>query len=371
VHFFGPNVTYSLVRPYKDIGLGLGQLPFLRIDHWHTGVGLALNNIFGLCFGFGYEFVNVLIFVSGLSLAMTLSGNAIVWVSWLRRRIARVLIPYYAVCIPLLLALEAFRIVADHVKKPALDAVYTKLSQQTATNPFELFGSHIFLIDPLRPQFVTQFFSPAWWFIPAIIVAYLSFPLFLSITRKMSPLLLLPIAAGVSICAYILCQKGVLLDNAWYFIVLNECFAFVAGIIIGTALKTPSFLATFERRMASLPAVFLSAVLFCAGNVCNWYHVSFPEASLLFTTGCTLLSCWLAIRLQSFALIRKICEPDAYYLYLCHQPLAFPLALIASRSHLQFMPCLAGVVYIAIATVVASALARLAGMMPQRRRQSA
>jgi hypothetical protein len=73
----------------------------------------------------------------------------------------------------------------------------------------------------------------------------------------------------------------------------------------------------------------LGLTMFAVGNVANWFSLTYPLSSALFTPGYTLLLAWLAVFASRSALVLRASRAvDSYYIYLLHQFLAFPLMLM-------------------------------------------
>jgi hypothetical protein len=186
--------------------------------------------------------------------------------------------------------------------------------------------SHTVLFDPFERFWSAQFFAPAWWFIPAILLAYCFYPVVLSAARRAGGIPLLAVAAMVNTIAYRLSDVGVLQKDTWYFIVLQESFNFSLGVVAGLAWNSPQRI-HLERILFAPAAFAIAFVLFAAGNVANWSPEARPIASFLYGPALVVMLAVISKRIERSRLVRITTKVDPYDLYLVHQPFAFPLAL--------------------------------------------
>ncbi len=325
---FGCPGSQSPVTDYLDTGLKWQGL-FLSLNApCSTGAAATLHALLGIGFGYGWEAVNLFILISGFVLSFTFAGcvRSHDWGSWYKRRLRRILLPYYEIALPLLTLFYAvLHIRASHSRM--LHRIQEKLAGQvTGSMPANYF-KHIFLVDPHQRQWIANFCAPAWWFIPAILVAYLCFPLYIALFQRLGHLLFLGLALGISIVSYQLTQRGVLIENAWYFAVLNEAFSFSLGIVAGALWKDPSQKLRLEALLSRASVMVFGFVLVLGGNLLNDYHRTYSLSSAFFTTGLAIVGFRLAKFLSGIRWIRALGGVDAFRVYLIHQPFAAPLAM--------------------------------------------
>jgi peptidoglycan/LPS O-acetylase OafA/YrhL len=331
--FGDPDDSLSLVEAYwGDSGRGFAGLHYLLIDRADTTFPSIATNLIGLLFGFGWETVNVFILLSGLSLSFSTASLRGRLHRWYIRRASRIMVPYYIVALPIVCAAFVFcHFAALWAGSPGRLA--EKVHSSTA-GPWEwTILKHLVLLDPTQPQWIASFFSRAWWFVPAILVAYLFFPLFHIALRRLGTIATLLFASGLSFLSYRLVQQGTLLLNAWYFVVLNEAFSFTLGMAIGTVLRGSRGRRLIERMLETWTVIGLGLALFAMGNLANLFHATFAISSPLYTCGMAMVLGGVSKRLSRFTTLVKLARRiDIYHLYLIHQPLAFPAAVLAGLS---------------------------------------
>jgi hypothetical protein len=240
-----------------------------------------------------------------------------------------------------------------------------KLTQKNLADPIGIeLAKHLFLFDPRQSFWITDFFSPAWWFIPPILVAYLCFPLFWRGLDRLGLGVMLTVTFAAPAIAYVLTGDNLLPEHGPYFVVFHESFNFVLGIAIGRALAIESARERVRRLIARPVSLVVGAGLFSLGNLANWFPVSFPVCSAMLTLGLTLIlgfmAAWLARIAWVLTLSRRV---DGYHIYLLHQWLAFPLVLItvdafgAATPHPGFSVGL--VAYVALVILVVLVFERI------------
>ena len=325
---------------YENVGTGFGQLQYLITDRSGFGVSSFLNNLINIVFGYGWQAVNMFVLLSGVGLALsyrpTKAGFSLL--GWYRRRYARILVPYYLIAIPMVLAGELLKIEGTG-RGGLLGSLAEKLAIKNLPDPvwIELL-KHVFLIDPRQDFWICYFFSPAWWFIPPVLVAYLVFPLLHAAITRFGLARVLVVAYPVTVAAYSLTAAGLLMEHGAYFIILHEAFNFVLGIGLGRMLQDEAGRARIVRFVRSPNALVTGSLLFVLGNFLSWFFPSHPFASPVFTTGLSLVLAWVAFHVARLRLIAAwVSRIDVYNVYLLHQWLAFPLvavvvALLGSRA---------------------------------------
>ena len=359
---FGCAGALNVVADYQDTHLGFRGFAPVLSQACNPHATAVVSEVLGVLFGFGWEAVNVFIVISGFVLALGLPSvrPGKFWLQWYSRRLARILLPYYKIALPFITAF----ILLLHVpgrSSGVLSRFQAKLSTLFSGGIVSTYLTHVFLIDPTRKHWAVSFFSPAWWFVPAILVAYLCFPLFVTLAEKLGTTALLSISFVITVCAYKLTASGLLVNNAWYFVVLNESFSFSLGVAAGSLWRNPERRDRLQRSIASPRITALGIALVILGNVSNWFHGAYPFSSPLFTIGLCLLGFQVAVHLARIYRIRELASLDAYILYLLHQPLATPLAVLSvmllhGKSVILGLPC-----YLAVCCGLTWLVQRLAG----------
>lgn len=332
VHLFGDHQPVSLVINYQDHNLGFGMFNYVLVGGTGHSLAVWLTNLIGVFGGFGWEGVSALIIVSGFSLTISLknrrpSGSD--WLSWIAKRIVRILVPFYLVAIPFLLAYLVALGAVSHIHGAFAQGLSIKLHSLLQTPPLGVALSHTLLFDPFEKQWQPYFFAPAWWFIPAILLAYALFPLILSASRTIGRIPVLVVSAAVTLVSYQLANGGILVDENWYYIVLQESFNFTLGVVIGQCWLDRRQRRFLERALFSRWSFAVALLVFIAGNVANWFPEGRLFASMLYGVSLLVMISVIAKQLEKSRFADLILRVDAYDLYLVHQPFAFPLALAA------------------------------------------
>jgi peptidoglycan/LPS O-acetylase OafA/YrhL len=204
----------------------------------------------------------------------------------------------------------------------------TKLLSQFSTPLLGVITSHLFFFDPWGVQWAANFIVPAWWFVPAILLAYLSYPWIATAARVRRGIPLLAVSAAITMVSYALSTRGILINETWYFIVLQESFNFCLGVVVAEAWMGASR-GAIEGLISDPRALVVAMVVFVAGNVANWIPDLRPIASMLYGPSLVLVVAFVGKRLEERRVGRMLLSCDSYDLYLVHQPLAFPIALVS------------------------------------------
>lgn len=348
----------NFVISYRQLSLGLGGLGNALLSHSPHPTARLVNDAIGLLFEFGWQAVHLFVLLSGFSLALALGRRSAdpAWGRWLLRRAERILTPFYIISLPLVVVMLTLPYLA---RGPLLRQFVKKLLQNQDGSAAHTLFAQIFLFDPWRHLFVPLFLSPAWWFVPAILVGYLVFPLIWMAFRHYSPGLVLAVALAVSLGSYTAILHGHALEWGWYFVAFNEAFNFCLGILLGRLYTTASGKERIEAHLRSTRTLLLGIALLLAGNLCNLYQLTYPVSSSVFTLGLAICGGQLAVRLQSSPLVAKLLSIDPYILYLLHQSFAFPVAVLLLRRHAPAPVALGLVLYFAITLPLAWAVTRL------------
>ncbi|WP_218079971.1 acyltransferase family protein [Anthocerotibacter panamensis] len=317
----------SLVWAYRNSNTAWDTARYLLLDS-HSGLAALLTNTVGLLGGFGWEAVEVFILISGFSLSLSLGNwpqESGYWLKWYQRRLKRVLLPFYWVAGAFLIPFLSLRYGLSQFEVPPFDRIQAQVQALVSTDSVNLLVSHSLLINPWAQQGRASFFAPAWWFVPAIVGAYLAFPWMFWVLKHKGAAVLLGATFLVSMIAYQLLQAGWLIENAWYDILLIEPCLFALGMVLGQKFRAAQ--QQWTQALLTPWALLVALLLVLLGNLLNWFTPTYPLSSLVFTPGLTILGFRLAHLLQRLALFRHLSTVDSYHLYLIHQPFAYPVAL--------------------------------------------
>ncbi|GAC1305544.1 MAG: hypothetical protein NVS2B3_01500 [Vulcanimicrobiaceae bacterium] len=369
VELFGVGEANVLVDGYQNQSIGLGMLPHVLVAGTAPTAATWLANVVGILGGFGWEAVSALVIVSGFSLTLSLGEKRLdlrQWAAWLLARGKRILYPFYLVAIPFVGIYVALLFIVPTLHGAFFAGIDAKLRALFHTPPLGIVFSHVLLFDPYQRQGVASMFAPAWWFVPAILVAYVAYPAFVALARR-SERALLAIAAAVTIGSYALADRRVLIDESWYFIALMEAFNLALGIALARAWQMPERREAIESALASPYAFAIGLTLFVDGNLANWSPVTRPIASMLFGPGLLLLlvAISFATRRSRFASLGTTI--DSYDLYLVHQPFAYPIALAARFLFHGYAVFLGMVVFYATAIGVSLGFGRVRARLERPR----
>jgi hypothetical protein len=349
---------FKLIMSYQWNTAGFQLFRDVFIAGVDAKLSTWLTNIIGILGGFGWEAVSAFILISGFSLAVSQGEKSLGfsdWLTWYRKRAARVLVPFYLVALPCL-ALAACAIVVLHYAHGSVAATLeTKLHSQFHTSLLGVGLSHVFLFDPFEPQWTPNFFVPAWWFIPAILLAYVTYPFVRRASRIKHGVPLLAVSAVITMLGYVGTNAGVLTNEFWYFIIVHESFNFSLGVVTAN-LWLGAGRPALERAINS-PGVFVGAfVVFVLGNLCDWSTETRPIASMLFGPSLALMLAFVAKRLEAWHHAKKLLSVDPYDLYLVHQPFAYPIALASKVFFHSYAVFFGWFIFVAVASVASRVL---------------
>lgn len=350
LQLFGGADSTNLVMNYQSNSGGLRLFHYILIAGTKPDLSTWLTNLVGVLGGFGWEAVSALILISGFSLTLVQSEQLkpSEWLTWYGKRAKRILVPYYMIAATFLF-LYAFAVtVLRHSAGHFASVIESKLLSQFSSPLPGIITSHLFLFDPWAPQWNADFFAPAWWFVPAILLAYMVYPAVLFASRTWGGVKLLFVSAAITIASYAASNAGMLINESWYYIVLQEAFNFSLGVVLANiwlSRRRPLLEGMFDNPKYLL----LAFGFFVIGNVANWSPTFRPIASMLYGPSLTFILAFMGRRLQPHAIGRalRICDP--YDLYLVHQPFAFPIALIAKVAFHGYAVFLGWFVFVAVA----------------------
>jgi peptidoglycan/LPS O-acetylase OafA/YrhL len=197
--------------------------------------------------------------------------------------------------------------------------------------------------------------APAWWFVPAIRLAYLTYPAVHAASRFRQGLPLLAVSATITMTAFALAQHDVLANETWYYIVLQESFNFSLGVVVAGWWLTGRR-ATLERIAGGPLAFAVACAAFVAGNIANWTPAFRPIASMLYGPGLVIMIVFVAKWLERQKVDRFVDACDPYDLYLVHQPFAFPIALLSKVAFQSYAVFAGWFIFVVVAWIAARIL---------------
>ena len=354
-----PASFRNFIWSYKNNNVGFQMLQdfpnYLNLDN-QNDLAAALNNTLGFLFGFGWEAVNVFILLSGFSLTLKLTkwpdDAKTYWFGWYKRRLQRILLPYYLIVAILVSSFLVFYLAINLLQLPFLAPIQTQIQDRISKNWLDLLVSNIFLVNPWKAHGSATFFTSAWWFVAAIVAAYAAFPLYFWILTKLGSKVILISTFLVTTLSYGLGTHSILGENAWYHILLFESFNFSLGIVIGRWYHSE----TGRQRIHVIlfkPITFLVGILLViVGNGMNWFTFWYPFSSVFFTSGLILVGANLSKWILKVSFVKRLKDVDFYILYLIHQPFAYITALALSYFLKRYTPFLGMFIYLFVVLAV-------------------
>lgn len=358
VGLFGSGSTTNLVMDYQSHSGGLRLFDHVLIAGNGHAVSAWLTNVIGLMGGFGWEAVSALILISGFSLAVAQGGKSLTpdeWLTWYGKRAKRILVPFYLVAGTFLILYVLAAGALPHINAHIATVIDSKLLSQFHTPLLGVIISHIFLFDPYNREWSADFFAPAWWFIPAILLAYVAYPFARAASYVANGVPLLIGAALLSIAAFAASDAGILVNETWYYIVLHESFNFCLGIVMGSVWLGPQR-PMLERTLSDQRVVVAAFALFVLGNVVNWTSELRPIASMMYGPSLVVLLVFLSKQLARTWLSNVLTSIDPYDLYLVHQPFAFPIALVAGMLFHGYAVFVGWFAFVTVASIASKIL---------------
>lgn len=361
VGLFGAGRPTSIVMDTQEHTGGAAQLAhYVLVAGTGSSPAIWLTNVIGLFGAFGWEAVSAMIVISGFSLSLAQRESVLApaaWLSWYGKRARRILVPYYLIALPFLAIGVLLVFVLPHLHGAVAANLDAKLLSQFHTPPLGVLLSHLILVDPWGFTWGGDFIAPAWWFVPAILLAYAVYPLVRVAARIGNGIPLLVGTACISIIAFELKELRILENETWYYIVLQESFDFSLGVVLARAWMG-SGRALLERLMVDPRFALAAFAVFVLGNIMNWMPQIRPAACLLYGPSCLALLVFVAKLLERKRIAGVLTSFDAYDLYLVHQPFAFPIALVAKalfHSYGVFFGWFVFLGVVAVATKVVTA----------------
>ncbi|HEY9880003.1 MAG TPA: acyltransferase family protein [Leptolyngbyaceae cyanobacterium] len=241
-------------------------------------------------FWFGFQFLDVFILISGFSLVLSLKGQPLVIGQFLKKRLSRLLFPFWTVAwlaFPILWILGAL----THTYAP------------------DAWHSFVGMTFPLAADYRGSLLlstSGPWWFIPLIISFTLVFPLLWSLAQRWGVRNLLLFSSILTV-VYRMLAIYLLGGHPTYVVMstpaneepfqlfLSKLIIFVIGIAVAVVYQKGQGPIFWSHRRAIIVGFFLYAI----GFVCQFYQLGWAFADLLLPLGLALVAMALTRRLSS------------------------------------------------------------------------
>ena len=271
--------------------------------------GLLLR-LLGIPAWFGFQFVDVFVLISGFSLVLSLKGTPLAVGSFLKRRILRILWPFWTVAWLSYPALWAIG-VATHSYIPSLWHTFAG-----ATFPLLFDYSGELLLATSGP----------WWFVPLILSFALIFPFLWHLLQRWGAANLILVSTLLTVTYRALAvykfdghPTYVILDTPtdWhpFLIFLAKLSTFVLGMVVAQLYvqgKGPIFWKPQRALLLGVP-------IYALGFVCQFYRAGWVVVDLLLPVGLTLCC---------MVLFRAIAQP---------RPIATVLVWLGTHSYSYFL----------------------------------
>ncbi len=286
---------------------------------------------------FGFQFVDVFVLISGFSLVLSLKGKPLEVGSFLKRRVSRILWPFWTVA---------------WLSYPVLWAIGVATSSYVP-NLWHTFAGVTFpLLFDYSGELLLATSGP-WWFVPLILSFAVIFPFLWGLLERWGSANLLLISTLLTVAYRVLAvyqfeghPTYVILDTPsdWhpFLIFLSKLSTFVLGMVVAKLYlqgKGPVF-------WRSQRALLLGVPIYAIGFVCQFYRAGWVFVDLLLPIGLTLCCMvlfraiaqvpflergliWLGAHSYSYFLIHnfvvdrtiRLVVQDDLFLYQCLLPL--------------------------------------------------
>ncbi|HEY9695135.1 MAG TPA: acyltransferase family protein [Oculatellaceae cyanobacterium] len=275
---FTPQPTGLINNLQQLIRLSKGQTFIEQLAH-----------IFTIPAWFGFQFVDVFVLLSGFSLVLSLGNNQLKPADFLKKRLLRLLWPFWTVAwlsYPVLWAIG----ITTHTYFP--DAWH---SFAGATFP---------LLFSFRGELLFATSGP-WWFVPLIICFTAIFPVLWQLLQSWGARNLLFVSTLVTI-AYRALAVYILGGHPTYVILdtpaveqpfqlfVSKLSIFVVGMVVAQDYKEGNSLISWSNYQALLVGI----PLYILGFICEFYRLGWVFADLLLPLGLTLI-CMATLRCLS------------------------------------------------------------------------
>lgn len=229
---------------------------------------------------FGYQFVDVFVLISGFSLVLSLKDRPLEVGRFLKKRLLRILWPFWTVA---------------WLAYPVLWAI-GKATDSYIPNLWHIFAGCTFpLLFDYSGELLLRTSGP-WWFVPLILSFALLFPFLWQLLQRWGATNLLLVSVVLtllyrSLAVYVLGGHPtyVVLDTVadWqpFVLFLSKLSTFVLGMVIGQAYgqgRGPLFWSWQRALLVGLP-------IYIAGFMCQFYQLGWVVVDLLLPIGLTLL----------------------------------------------------------------------------------
>lgn len=239
-----------------------------------------LFQILGLPLWFGFQFVDVFVLVSGFSLVLSLKGKPLQVGAFLKRRLFRILWPFWTVA---------------WLSYPVLWAIGTATNSYIPGAWYIFAGATFPLLFDYNGQLLLQTSGP-WWFVPLILSFTLLFPFLWFLLKRWGARNLLLISTLVTIGYRVLAAYPlgghptyVILETPadwhpflWF---LPKLSTFVLGMVVGRAYLSGQGPALWKPQTA----LALGLPIYTIGFICQFYRLGWVVVDLLLPIGLTLL----------------------------------------------------------------------------------
>ncbi|MDX2241853.1 MAG: acyltransferase [Leptolyngbyaceae cyanobacterium bins.302] len=248
-----------------------------------------LTKTFGLPVWFGFQFIDVFVLISGFSLVLSLKGNPLEPLEFLKQRLSRVLWTFWTVA---------------WLSYPVLWAISVATKSYLPNAWFIFAGISFPLVHAYNGQLLMSTSGP-WWLVSLIISFILLFPWLWYLMNRwgasnllMVSVLITLIYRALSVFVFGGHPNYVIWDSpaGWhpFALFLAKLSTFVLGMVVAQAFLQGASPIHWKAQRALMVGIPIYAV----GFVCQFYYVGWIFCDLLLPIGltlcCMVISRWLA-----------------------------------------------------------------------------
>ncbi|HEY9642452.1 MAG TPA: acyltransferase family protein [Coleofasciculaceae cyanobacterium] len=237
--------------------------------------------ILTMSFWFGFQFLDVFILISGFSLVLSLKGKPLDSGQFIKRRLLRLLFPFWTVA---------------WLSYPVLWGIGT-LAHSYKPDAWHSFAGITFPLTADYRGTLLLSTSGTWWFVPLVISFTLISPLLWHLLQRwgMRNLLLFSILLTVAYRILAVYLFGghptyVILDTVAheepFQLFLSKLSTFVIGMAIAIAYQQGKGPIFWNQRRA----IIIGSLLYIAGFICQFYRAGWVVVDLLLPLGLALLA---------------------------------------------------------------------------------